>query len=182
MSTGERPGNRRIDRVLADDYLQDLDAQPLERIREMRGEAEQEEADLSYLRRLVQGRIDILQAELDRRSGAASGSLVDELPRILGHAGGGAHGLGRHIATEPSRADAHRRRLEAMLADVELSDVTGRSDEELRETLETLEGEERWVSDARRAVQSVMDSCAAEITRRYRDGQADVAQLLNPGG
>ena len=31
----------------------------------------------------------------------------------------------------------------------------------------------------RRAVQKVMDACSAEITRRYRDGEADVDALLS---
>jgi hypothetical protein len=28
-------------------------------------------------------------------------------------------------------------------------------------------------------VQTVMDACSAEITRRYKDGEADVSALLN---
>jgi hypothetical protein len=41
-----------------------------------------------------------------------------------------------------------------------------------------LEREEQEVSDKRRAVQTVMDACTAEVTRRYRDGDADVSDLL----
>ena len=68
MSVSERPGgHRRIDRVLAEGYLDDLPNIPLDEVRALRGEAEQEETDLSYLRRLLQGRMDILRAELVNR-------------------------------------------------------------------------------------------------------------------
>ncbi len=60
-------GSRRIDRVLAEDYLAGLAEAPLGDVRSLRDEAEQEEADLSYLRRLLQGRIDILRAERTAR-------------------------------------------------------------------------------------------------------------------
>ena len=34
------------------------------------------------------------------------------------------------------------------------------------------------MSDTRRQVQAVFDSASAELTRRYRDGEADVNALL----
>ena len=177
--TGRVPGNRRIDRVLSEDYLSGLQTLDLDDVRSLRADAEQEEVDLSYLRRLLQGRVDILRAEQARRGGDGSGSLVDDLPRILAdEARGGARGLGRHATAEPSRADAHRRYVESLVADVGLSDVGQLSDAALEEALEVFQREERDVSDKRRRVQQVMDACTAEITRRYRDGEADVSSLL----
>jgi hypothetical protein len=44
--------------------------------------------------------------------------------------------------------------------------------------MRTLSEEERTISVRRREVQAVMDTCSAEITRRYRDGEADVDALL----
>src|SRR5690242_19599644 len=58
-------------------------------LRALRRETQQKEADLSYLRRLLQGRIDILQAELARRSAPGlpvpdtpgpDGQVLDRLP------------------------------------------------------------------------------------------------------
>jgi hypothetical protein len=172
--------HRRIDRVLADDYLEGLATLPLEKLRELRHEAEQEEVDLSYLRRVLQGRLDILRAELARRSGGG-GDLVDSLAQILTDDNGGTpspRGLGRHATMEPSRADSHRRHVEQLIADVDLSNPEAHDDTSLQRVLETLEREEQDVSDKRRQVQSVMDACTAEITRRYRDGEADVSDLL----
>ena len=173
------PGRRRIDRVLAGDFLTDIKAKSLEDLRAMRADAEQEEADLSYIRRLIQGRIDILRAELTRRETGDAGSLIDDLPRILAEEmRPGARGLGRHAALEPSRVDEHRRYVEALVADVGISDVGARSVEEIQGALRTLEAEENQVSTDRRQVQQAMDACAAEMTRRYRDGDADVEALL----
>jgi hypothetical protein len=174
-------GNRRIDRVLDEGFLSRLTDVPLDELRGMRTDAEQEETDLSYLRRMLQGRIDILQAEIDRRaSGGAGTSLVDLLPAILADDGGQAQprGMGRHATTEPSRADMHRRHVEALIADVALSNPVGRDDESLAHVLAIFQRQEADVSSTRRAVQQVMDECNAEIGRRYRDGDADVVDLL----
>jgi hypothetical protein len=173
-------GNRRIDRVLAEDYLADISSLPMDELRTLRKEAEQEETDLSYLRRLLQGRLDILRAELARRSGGGGGALVDSLPQILADEGTSAspRGLGRHITAEPSRADSHRRHVEALVADVDLSNLPAHDELSLRRAVDALEREEQEVSDKRHAVQTVMDASTAEITRRYRDGDADVSDLL----
>jgi hypothetical protein len=173
-------GNRRIDRVLAPDFLDRVADIPLDDLRAMRTDAEQEETDLSYLRRMLQGRLDILRAETARRSdGAGATSLIDLLPGILADDGPHvAHGSGHHTAIEPSRADQHRRYVEALIADVRMSDPSGLNDDSLAHAVEVLEREEAAVSSNRRAVQVVMDQCTAEIARRYREGDADVADLL----
>lgn len=171
-------GHRRIDRVLDEAFVADVQRLSLGDLRERRRDAEQEETDLSYLRRLLQGRLDILRAELARRDGEET-DLVQALPRILAdETSGGPHGLGRHIAAEPSRADAHRRHVEALIADVDLSNPSAHDDASLRRVLDVLEAEEHKVSESRRQVQQVMDVLTAEVTRRYREGDADPSDLL----
>jgi hypothetical protein len=174
------PGNRRIDHILSEGYLDDLAERPLEDVRAMRTDAEQEEADLSYLRRLLQGRMDILRAELARRVGDDSKTLVESLTAILTQEGPatGPRGLGRHVTLEPTESEEHRRHVESMLDDVDLSNPSQHDDAQLGRVLDTLEREEAEISDKRRAVQRVMDACTAEIGRRYREGSADVADLL----
>jgi hypothetical protein len=133
-------GNRRIDRVLAEDYLAGVSSIDMDELRSLRKEAEQEETDLSYLRRLLQGRLDILRAELARRSGADEGDLVDALPKILAdeNVSSSPHGLGRHIAAEPSRADSHRRHVEALVADDDLSNLAAHYELSLRRAVDVL--------------------------------------------
>lgn len=177
--TAPVPGGRRaIDRVLAEDYLADLTTRPLAEVRALRAEADQEEADLSYLRRLLQGRLDIVRAERERRA-TGGGDLVKGLAKILAdETRGPARGLGRHSGVEPNRVSPSRRRLEALAHDVDLSDVPSRTDDELREAEERITREEGRLSSRRRAVQQVVDACNAEIARRYREGEAAVDDLL----
>lgn len=178
---GPQPSNRRrIDIVLDTDFLVGLESAEFDDVRTRRREAEQEEADLSYVRRMLQGRLDILRAELSRRSDASGSgyNVVDRLPDILADTSRDDHGMGRFLRVEPSRVDEHRRASEKVIADLGVSDVEGRSDEELAAALARVEDYERGVSADRRRVQQVMDELTAEVTRRYRTGAANVDDLL----
>ena len=95
--------------------------------------------ELSYIRRLLQGRIDIVDAEMRRRApGGEDISIVDQLAQILADDTRSTRGVGRHLNVEPSRVDEHRRDVEQIVADAVLSDVGARTDEELRPTFELL--------------------------------------------
>ena len=76
-----RHGERRLDRVLAAGV--DLTGLSTAQLRERRGEAIAEEADLSYLRRLLHGRIDIITAELRARAAGDESPLISRLIEIL---------------------------------------------------------------------------------------------------
>ncbi|RZS87616.1 hypothetical protein EV189_3050 [Motilibacter rhizosphaerae] len=179
-------GRRRIDRVLAPDFLAGLAERPLAEVRAMRQDVEQEEADLSYVRRLLQGRLDILRAEQSRRADGGpsleEGSeedFVARLARTLTDSGPRAdwsHARLPHV--DPSRVGEHRRRVEQLAADVGFSDLSGMDDGELASALERLVAFEEDVSRSRRSVQAVVDACTAEIGRRYKEGRADVSDLL----
>lgn len=159
----------------------------LDEVRSMRREAQREESDLSYLRRLLQGRIDILRAELSRRedpataSAGAGGSrapVMEQLSEILSERRAPARGA-RHVTVQPPRTERYGPRIERMLADVELSDLAARSDAELRAALADLTGHEQEVSARRQELQREADHCGAEIARRYREGEARVDDLLS---
>lgn len=177
-------GRRRIDRVLAPDYLDGLDDIDITELRARRAEADQEETDLSYARRLLHGRLDLLRAEREAREqgvgSAPAGTtsddeLVGRLSRILADRPRESHGLGRHFARlRPSRIGENRREAERAVADVHGSDLAHLSDAELLGALEHLEDVERRVSRSRRDVQRVVDSLTAELARRYQSGQVAV--------
>lgn len=182
MTSFHQGGNRRIDRVLGADFLTDLSTMSIDELRDRRRLAEQEEVDQSYIRRLLQGRIDIVRAEQVRRSAGDADDLVEHLAEVLAdEAPAPAHGLGRHLSVEPSESEAHRRAHELLLDDTSRSDVRVRTDEELQSDLDGFAEKEREVSAQRRAVQQVMDRCSEEVARRYRDGEADVSSLLAGG-
>ena len=176
-STPYPGGRRRIDRVLAEDFAADVSALDLDDLRARRRDAEQEEADLSYVRRMLQGRMDILRAELARRAGGGD-KIVDHLSQVLADSARSDHGLGRFLRVEPSRVDEHRRTVEQIIADVGISDVAEQSDDELRAALGRLEGFEQAISDDRRRVQQVMDRLTTEVASRYKSGAASVDDLL----
>ncbi len=176
-----RPGGRRrIDRVLAPDYTTRSAVRPLAEVRELRDEAAQEETDLSYLRRLLHARMDIVRAEQRRREHGGDEPVVDQLADILSrNAVGPAKGSGRFSELTPSRAEAHRRHVEALISDVDLSDVGSLTDEQLDRALAAYQAEEDSVSGFRKQVQQVVDVLNDEIAGRYRKGSASVDELLD---
>jgi hypothetical protein len=176
-----RPGGRRrIDRVLAPDYVRDLGRLALAEVRTRRDDAAQEETDLSYLRRLLHARIDIVKAEQKRRQEGGSSSVVERLVEILADnvVRPAPSGSGRHQPLEPSRAEAHRRHVEALVSDADLSDVSSLPDDRLELALRTYAAEEESVSKRRREVQKVVDALNDEIGARYKAGSASVDTLL----
>src|SRR4029453_15933812 len=105
--------------------------QPMAEVRLLRREAEQQEVNLSYTRRLLQGRLDIVRRELQRRAEHDGRSLVDLLPEILAEKGRGpAHGLGRHQTVQPSAPEDFESWVNG-LTDVDLSAIAALSDAEL---------------------------------------------------
>ncbi len=172
-------GRRRVDRVLDPAFVQGVEELTMAEVRERRADADQEETDLSHNRSKLIARIDLLRAEQARRDGTMEGSIIDALPQILAGPGQrSTHGSGRHMHTEPSRLDEHRRKEEAIVADTELSDVSHLSDDELVAGIQALLETEHEVSEVRREVQHVVDFFQAEIGRRYREGLASVDDLL----
>ncbi|MEV4191850.1 RsiG family protein [Streptomyces toxytricini] len=155
----------------------------LPELRALRRDAQREEADLSYVRRLLQGRIDILRAELARRSDPEApvppeAPVVDRLSEILADAPSSRSASARHVTLGTPRGEECRVLAAEMLSDVELSDLVARTDGELHEAMGRLTGYEQQVSRRRQQLQRTADDCSAEITRRYREGEAQVDDLL----
>ncbi|MFE9773864.1 aerial mycelium formation protein [Streptomyces sp. NPDC005931] len=183
-----RPPAQRTDSpVLPEDRPEhDLTGLSLPELRTLRREAQRDEADLSYVRRLLQGRIDILRAELARRApvGTASvaapakASVVERLPEILRDAPTRHRSSARHVTLGTPQSEEYRRLAAEMLADVELSDLGARTDGELNAAMGRLVRHEQRVSRRRQRLQRTADDCSAEIARRYREGEAQVDDLL----
>ncbi|MCX4629112.1 AmfC protein [Streptomyces sp. NBC_01443] len=155
----------------------------LPELRTLRRDAQRDEADLSYVRRLLQGRIDILRAELARRSDPEAPvtpepPVVDRLSEILADAPSSRSASARHVTLGTPHSEEFRLLAAEMLSDVELSDLDARTDGELHDAMGRLVGYEQQVSRRRRQLQRTADNCSAEITRRYREGEAQVDDLL----
>lgn len=174
-------GHRRIDRILEGGYLVGLADRPLPEVRQLRDEADQEATDLSYLRRLLQARLELVSSEITRRAdgAAAPTDMVAYLTSVLSdREPAPPRGSGRHAITEPSRAGESRRYVERLVSDALLTDLLDVGDGDLEEARAVLSRGEQTVSEQRTAVHAVLDAINAEIGRRYRDGEASVEALL----
>ena len=157
MSTSPQEGGRRpIDQILSEGFAADVESLDLGVLRERRHLAEQEEVDLSYARRLLQGRIDVLTANAAPAGARTDADLAHDLAEALTEDGPRAdHGFGRHLNVDPSRVGEHRRASEQAVATL----TTGAADADA--PIETLRGLERDVSENRHRVQQVMDVLTA---------------------
>jgi hypothetical protein len=165
-------GNRRIDRVQDPAFLEGLDGLSLEDLRARRDECLSEREYLSLLRRLVQGRAEILKAELESRgAGGDTSPLVDRLAGIL--AGDepqtASRGEAVRVGVPEEEMLLARRRVERLVADTGISDPSSLDDAKLAEAVELLAREERTVSDTRGSVLRILDSLQDELKRRYRE-------------
>ncbi|MEU9982511.1 ABC transporter substrate-binding protein [Streptomyces sp. NPDC050856] len=163
--------------VLPDARRPDLRTMRLPELRTLRRDSHSDEADLSYVRRLLQGRIDILRAELARRGGTQV-PVVDRLSEILADTPSRHRSSARHVTLSTPRGEEYRRLAAEMLGEVALSDLAARTDEELHAAMGRLAQYEQQVSRRRQQLQRTADDCSAEIARRYREGEAQVDDLL----
>ena len=170
------------ERVLAPDYLGDVTLRPIEDIRAMRSECRSIEDKVSYLRRMVQGRFDIVSADLRRRASRPRpgdlASLVDRLAEILSdnvHAPGPGR-LPQSVL--PPDDDDLTAELDAIAPAGGLDALEDLSDAEVTALAERLGAFERRVSDRRKALFGRIDSLGAELTRRYKSGEATVGPVL----
>jgi hypothetical protein len=172
-----------FDDLVAPGFLDGLTDMPLADVRARRGEANEVETGMSYLRRLIQGRLDILLAERHRRvAGEEAGDLadlVDRLPEILGeHVH--APGLGRlPTFMSPGEVDDSLMvRLDRIIPPSLLTALPTLDDAAFDRAVDGLVELEREVSARRHALHVVLDQLQDEIVRRYRDGEASVDNLL----
>ena len=172
-----------LDRVTSPAYLANLLTRPIGDIRSMRAEGQSIENAMSYVRRVAQGRLDIVAAELQRRRHGGDPSdlseLVAQLPDILtDRQRSGGPIRAPHDITVDRVADELLDDLDAILGIGAISDLTHRDEAELITTRDALTDFERKLSATRRAIHDTLDTLQAELTRRYRTGEATVDSLL----
>ena len=169
--------------VTAPAYLEGLREWPIERVRAYRDEVAEVETGLSYLRRITQGRLDIVLSEQrSRQLGETAGdvdALVGRLPDILGDR---VHAPGRGrlpILMGPGELDpVLSARLEAVLPSAKLDALDEFDEAGLNAVSAALDEVERSVSSERRVVFDVIDRLQKELVRRYRSGEATIDSLL----
>ncbi len=174
----------RLGRVLDPAFVQGLEQLDNDELRRRRAEAEAEEEAVSYARRLVQGRLDILRAEVRRRHDggeAGAGDVLSLLSGVLSDESGGPRDVLASRATRlrvPSDADRYEQQLDERLEGASLDDLGSASLETLEDYVARLTGFEEELSSTRRQLFARIDALRDELAARYKDGRAAVADLL----
>jgi hypothetical protein len=161
---------RKIDAVLDPTYLQDIDEATPDLLREKLKDARTEEDSLSYVRRNLHGRLDLLRAELElRHGGRGTDRSVELLTAALSGPGssgrGGRAGLGLRAA-----AVAGRRGVERVLSEDHLAKLPDLTDAEIEDIVNRVMDAERVLSEDRQRLFAVIDVIEAELAKRYKDG------------
>ena len=180
MSTVQH--RRRIDQVRDQDFTSDLDELSLDELRKRRSLLDDLDTELSFYRRVLHGRMDLLSFEIRRRRGEETRSLIEALPEIL--AGDdisepAREGLPRELPiTAPEFVGEGKRTIDRVLGDDFLAHLPTLQDHELEEIQSLLTEAESEISHQRRDVYEAYEVVTAELTRRYREGLADASELL----
>lgn len=172
-----------LDRLLEPGFAEDVAGVDMDELRRRREACQSREESVSYLRRVIQVRLDLLGSELARRQSGedplASDELIARLPDILADHGR-APGFGqppRELRIPDIDGD-----LEALVDDIvapgRLADMASIPSDELASMVGRLEALEQEVSTTRRDLHLQIDRLQAEVTRRYRSGEATVDALL----
>lgn len=175
-------GTSRIEALLDPGFAADVSSLSMEEVRAKRAQCQEVESALSYLRRLAQGRLDIVLADVQRRQSGGDSSLsglVDNLKDILAEKVH-APGLGR-LATDfdPGPvSDELQIELDAVVAPDALSMLPEMTDDAVADIAESLGAMERDISSRRRKLHELIDIFQDEIVRRYKSGEASVDSLL----
>jgi hypothetical protein len=166
---------RRIDIVLEPEYLSDLDEIDLHELRRRRASAEDVETQISYYRRLLHGRMDLLNFELQRRGGEEERTLLEALPEILsaGMVFGPEPNL-RHLETMPPiPTKTGRRLIDRIMDDGVLTELPDLTDDEIHEAIDRLQEVEAQLSVQRKQLHSVIDTLQDKIIGRYQSQQGE---------
>jgi hypothetical protein len=151
---------------------------PLDELRAVRGSLQHDDDGLSYVRRLAQARLDLIEADLRRRDRSADPSVItSELPVILG-----AHLTGGPARPPRPAEDASDHplalELEEMWNHAGASDLPTMTEDQIIALRTQLRIFEQARSRERKELFARIDALSAELVRRYREGEADIEGLL----
>jgi hypothetical protein len=169
--TSQQPSSRRPS-VRSAESSPELSSLGLDELRTYRAALTAEEERVSYWRRLVQGRVDLLEAR------DASGNPVSptDLVRVLGDTGSGRSRRALMLVQAPEELPD--------LPDLQelsrLWAVDPQDGAEVTELVEHLRSKEKVLSDYRRALHERIDAATGELIVRYRADPSAALGLIPP--
>lgn len=172
-----------IDELLAADLLEGLRTRDISDLRDLRVRCSAVEGDVSLVRRMTQGRLDIVGHEARRRSGRDRDSdlsaLLYDLPDVLSDEGGGGGSTRAVDLSGPGPAAGELTdQLDRIASPSVLAGVSHLEQDTLNELIDAISQFEAVLSANRRKLHERIDAIQAEVGRRYREGEASVDQVL----
>ena len=152
----------------------------LSELRGLRQQLQHEDDAVSYARRVAQARLDLVKSEATRRAEESDAEPTDDLRTVLS----------QHLTGGPARPPRPTEDLSDHPLAVELDEICAEGglghlksldDAELAALTAAISAFETQMSSDRRARFDRLDALSAELVRRYRDGEADVDELLSDG-
>lgn len=167
-------GQRRIDQILSPEFVEGLDELDIEELRARRRLAREVENELSYYRRMLHGRLDLLRFELKRRRGEETRTLIEALPEILSGEVWTASSHGRAFATDlPPIPEVAKREIDRVLGDDLLTRLDTIDESSVDAAIEAIETVEAEISAERHRVQQVEDVVVEAFSRRLATDSVD---------
>ena len=166
-----------LERVVDPSYLVGVAEAPIEQIRSMRAECAELENGTSFVRRLAQGRLDLLAEETKRRSEGAGGNLSELVEGL-------ADMMSERVRSSISgRADSQLDPpdhvvgplcvvLDAVVGASIVTAVAELTDVELADSLRGVQHFEVELSHLRRSLHGVIDGLNNELVHRISEGGA----------
>jgi uncharacterized protein (DUF433 family) len=156
-------------RVLDPSYLDDLASSTLDDLRVKHAECVELETEVSYVRRLTQARIDILEAEIERRAnGGSIEDLIQHLPQILADPGPRGNPASSHLPLQLAPEQDSEWAPDLARFDGVLANLPTLTPDQLQEAIAGLRLLERDVSDQRRELFAVIDRIDASLATQRR--------------
>lgn len=166
-----------LQRVLEPGYLAGLADAPTDGLRRMRGDCTDLENGVSFVRRLAQGRLDVIVAETERRAEGGGGDLADlvaRLPELLSD-GVRAPGSGRvdqELDPPDEVVNPLTEVLDGVVGPSVMTEVAVLGDDELSAAVIALRNFEERLSTSRRSLHSTIDSLNDELASRIAAGES----------
>jgi len=168
-------------RVIDPSYLVGLSTVTTDRLRAMRAECSDLENALSYVRRLAQGRLDLLLAESNERSsghGGALADLVDNLASVLsdGVRGPGSGRISQELDPPLALVDPLVADLDSSVSPAVMAAMAELGVDELSAAVVALRRFEDRLSASRHQLHQTIDALNNDLARRIAAGGDGIAK------
>lgn len=159
------------------DSSSELEVVSLAELRARREEANRAESVVSFSRRIVQARIDIVDSSLSTESAVVT---LDQLPQILSEERSpGSSGRMVDVVLSAEEQEASESLIYGSVGMDRMADLSIMTLDEKVEYLRRLKLAESSISQMRRQLHEHLDRLTAEVVRRYKSGSAAVDDLLH---